>query len=238
MNASCRDQPVSFLRLERYLQGDVDARERERVVEHLRYCEVCRVCFEELQHDVVELLPIPESVRKLPQRRPVHGLARAIQLWPQLTAALAIAAVVALWARPHPERPVDLPAGRVAIKGGELALSLVREHAGTLFVDSEHFVEGDRMQVRVSCPPGQALRWDLVVFQGGTAYFPLTPSAPLQCGNGATLPGAFTLDGTAPADVCVVVAPDGTLDRARLREPGGVRALGAACVRVSPAGGS
>ena len=157
---------------------------------------------------------------------------------PQLTAALAIAVALALWARPQREQATGLPPARVAIKGGELALELVREHAGTLFVDPSHFARGDRLQVRVSCPAGQTLRWDLVVFQAGHAYFPLTPVAPLACANGSTLPGAFMIDGTAPADVCVVVAAGAAIERTRLTEPSRVHAVGAACLRVSPAGAS
>ena len=228
MNAVCRDQPISFLRLERYLQGDVDAREHARVGEHLEACAACRACYEELQREVVALLPLPPAVR-------ARARSRARRVWPQLTAALAIAAALALWARPRGLDAPQLPAARVAVKGGELAVEAVREHAGTIASDSRHFTPGDRFQVRVSCPPGPARHWELVAFQAGQAFFPLTPSATLVCENGLTLPGAFTLDGDAAVDVCVVLA-DAAIDRAHLARPSEVRALGGACLRLEPAG--
>jgi Putative zinc-finger len=228
---TCRTQPVSYLRLERYLQGDVDTRERLRVEEHLQACAACRACFESLQHEVIELLPLPALIR---QQSPSWG-ARVRRYWPQLTAAAAIAAAVTLWpgSDRDPETPA-LPPARVAIKGGELALELLRERAGTVTAGAERFAAGDRFQVRVSCPPGSAVHWDLVVFQADQVFFPLTPSALLSCANGVTLPGAFTLDGAAAADTCVIMAASAAPDRSRLREPTAMRELGAACVRIEP----
>jgi hypothetical protein len=236
MNAACHDQPISFLRLERYLQGDVDATERERVGAHLRACELCRGCYEELQAENVELLPLPEAVLQQAQRANPPRWRRVSRRWPQLTAAVALAAAVALWVRaPDSERPA-LPAARVAIKGGELGLELVREHAGALANDSDHFAAGDRLQARVSCPPGRAVHWDLVVYQDGQAFFPLTPATKLSCANGVTLPAAFMLDGGSRAAVCVVIDAEAVLERARLREPAGLPGSDAACLIVRPAG--
>lgn len=234
MNAACRDQPISFLRLERYLQGDTDTQERERVGAHLAACDVCRACFDELRQEVVELLPLPAAVRDT-GRKNARAKARANRIWPQLTAALAIAAALALWARPRSVESPRLPAARVAIKGGELALEAIREHAGTIAADSRRFAQGDRLQIRVSCPPGPARHWDLVAFQAGQAFFPLLSSAPIACANGVTLPGAFTLDGTSAVDVCVVIA-ETAIDRARIAQLDQMHALGAACLRIELAG--
>jgi hypothetical protein len=243
MNLTCLDEPISYLRLERYLQDDIDDAERARVSTHLHACAACRTCYEGLRDEPIALLPL-----SLPSRVPVPrqrdswtaaaaAAAAARRAWPQLTAAaLSIAALLVIWLRgPELDHP-RLPPARVHIKGGELALALVREHAGTLATEPTRFVAGDRFQVRVSCPPGEALYWDVLVLQGGEAFFPLTPRARLQCGNGITLPGAFQLDGAEPASVCVAVQPAAALDRARVvRE--GARALPTttACVELSAA---
>jgi len=141
------------------------------------------------------------------------GLSR--RAWPQLTAA-AVAVLLVLWARtPELDAP-HLPPARVRVKGGESAVELVRLHAGTIAADATRFSAGDRFQVRVSCPLGAAVYWDLLVLQGGEVFFPLTPSAPFHCANGVSLPGAFELDGHQPANVCVLVQSDAPADRAQL----------------------
>jgi hypothetical protein len=237
MNLTCLDEPISYLRLERYLQDDIDDAERARVSTHLHGCAACRTCYEALRDEPIALLPL-----SLPSRVPVPRQrdtwrAAARRAWPQLTAAaLSIAALLVIWLRgPELDQP-RLPLARVHIKGGELALSLVREHAGTLAVEPRRFAAGDRFQVRVSCPPGEALYWDVLVLQGGEAFFPLTPRARLQCGNGITLPGAFQLDGAEPASVCVVVQPTAALDRARVvREAARALPAATACVELSAA---
>ena len=240
MNLACRTQPISYLRLERYLQGDGDANERRRVTEHLRDCACCRTCFEDMKREVIELPPLP--VRPTHDRviAPLPDLPltaakepRRFGTWPQLTAALAMAAAVLLWLR-GPGNDPALPPARVAIKGGgELALQLVREHAGALAVDPNRFAPDDRFQARISCPPGQVY-WELVVFQGGEAFFPLAPAATLHCANGVTLPMAFALDGSEPADVCVVIHASAQPSRAQLSKPEALRAHSAACTRVRP----
>lgn len=238
MNLACRSRPISYLRLERYLQGDVDASERRRVADHLRECACCRTCFEDMQSEVIELPPLRVDPARPVAPLPVLPLSAAnvrprLGPWSQLTAALALAAAVLLWLR-APNTDSALPPARVAIKGGgELALELVREHAGSLAVDPSRFAPEDRFQARVSCPPGKVY-WELVVFQAGQAFFPLSPAAPLQCANAVTLPMAFALDGTEPADVCVVIDPNLQPARSQLSTPLTLPARSAACTTVSP----
>jgi hypothetical protein len=219
------------LRLERYLQGDVQPAERERVAAHLEQCEVCRECFEVMRTEPIELAPLPVPLpAPVPLRR-----AWARRVWPQLTAAAALAAAVslAIWVRDPGLSPERLPPARVRVKGGELALELVRQHAGTIATDATRFSAGDRFQLRVSCAPPAEVYWDVLVLQGGEAFFPFTPAARLQCANGVSLPGAFALDGREPAHVCVILQADAPLDRARLATDA-ARALppAAACSEV------
>ncbi|HKP56653.1 MAG TPA: hypothetical protein VJV78_08035 [Polyangiales bacterium] len=213
MTATCRGEPISYLRLERYLQGDVQPAERERVAGHLEQCQICRECFEVMRSEQIELAPLPVPLPATRVRRPWAG-----RVWPQLTAAAALAATVLLviLARGPEPSPPRLPPAHVRVKGGELALQLVREHAGTIAADATRFSAGDRFQVRVSCPPPAVVHWDVLVLQAGEIFFPFTPSSQLQCANGVTLPGAFVLDGREPANVCVILQSDEPLDRAQL----------------------
>ena len=220
MTPRCVGEPVSHLRFERLLQGDLRAGERARVEQHLRDCEVCRSCFEALRADRVVLPPLPVGI--VPRR------ARVARRWPQLTAALALAAAALLWLRPRPEAP----ASRLATKGGELAIELVREHHGNIASDATRWQQGDAFQVRVTCAAREPRYWELVVRQAGEAFFPAEPGQRLTCANGSTLPAAFTLDGTGAAEVCVVLG-ERPLSREALR--GGPLPEPSACTRLEPA---
>ena len=124
------------------------------------------------------------------------------------------------------------------IKGGGVAIALVRERAGAIDHDARTFAAGDRWKVLVTCPAERVLFWDLAVVEGAAVSFPLSPVAPIACGNHVALPGAFQLDGRGPAEVCLLLADD-PLDRARLATLAGAtplaRAAPAACVTLQPA---
>jgi hypothetical protein len=97
-----------------------------------------------------------------------------------------------------PSQPSALDPG---IKGGdEVVVRLSGEHQGA---SPRQFAVGERFKVEVTCPPrlGSALR--LFVFQAGEVFEPLPLTKPLACGNLVPWPGAFALDGSQPADVCV-----------------------------------
>jgi hypothetical protein len=233
MTESCRSQPISFLRLERYLQGDVDAHEQGRVAAHLRECTTCRACFESLRDEAFQLPPLP-----LPQASPrVRPLTSALRPahhgrpWARVLALSALAAAGLLAVR----APSDESATRSALhrsKGGELALELVREHAGSIAFDATHFAPGDRFEARLTCPPGQSVYAELVVFQASEVFFPSPPIGPLACANAVVLPAAFTLDGTAPVEVCVVTNESGPVDRHALTQQQRTRTLTAACCKL------
>ena len=101
----------------------------------------------------------------------------------------------------------ELPPSKIAYKGGELTISLVRDRDGAIKHNPEVFISGDHFKVLVTCPPGEELYWDLVVIQNDEHYFPLGPAAVLNCGNRVGLPGAFTLSGPGDAIVCLLTAP-------------------------------
>jgi hypothetical protein len=181
----CIGEPVSWLRLEELALGVA----RAGVAEHVDACPACKHCFAEIRADLVALPPL--AVPDAPRRR---------QWWYVPAYALVGAAIVlfVMW-RPS--------AGGDAIKGGDVAIGIVRERAGTIREDVLTYAPGDRFKVVVTCPPRFAAWVDVGVVEDGarTADFPLVPAA-IACGNRVVLPGAFTLSGARPNRVCVRVA--------------------------------
>jgi hypothetical protein len=190
-------EPVSWLRLERRAAGDLDVREGAAIDQHLASCEECASAANTISGWSGRLRPLPAVT---PRRR--------WEWW--LLAPAAAAALVLLWPRRD-----DL----VAVKGSDVALTLVREHAGEVDLDPTIFAPGDRVKLLVTCPAPHLLAWDVAVFQGGAVSFPFRERAPVPCANRVPLPGALQLDGRGPVTICLTW---GSLDRARLmheREP-------------------
>ncbi len=204
--SACTAQPISWLKLEQYRLGELSADEMRRVEAHLKECEVCRASLESIRQDEAVPKPLPEVTRKVPWLRWVTaGAALAA------AAALLLVLLVADWKRALP----DVPGSKIAFKGGELSISLVRERQGRILHDPESFAPGDRFKLQVTCPPSEEIFWNVVVFQDDGSSFPYVPEEPLKCGNRVPLPGAFSITGKSAAIVCLVVST-GPLDRGSL----------------------
>jgi hypothetical protein len=217
MNA-CHE-PISWLRLEHYHLGELPADEHSFVREHLEACPHCRAMLAEIEGDDRTLPPLP--VPSAAPARPWYH--RWSVLLPAVAGPLAVAAIALLLLRPPPQ-PGAPPPSRVAIKGGELAIALVRERAGVTERHPEIYLDGDRFQVLVTSPPGQ-LPFDLVVLQGGQAYFPI-PAASTHGGNAVPV-GSFVLTGPGDAAVCVVTGTErATREELAAR---GVESMGDGC---------
>jgi hypothetical protein len=214
MNA-CRE-PVSWLRLERYHLRELPPDERQKLAEHLCACPTCRAQLRQIEDDERTLPPLdlPAPARAAPRWR-----------WLAFGAPILAAAVVLVLVLPpaSPERP----AARVAWKGGELALALVREREGVVQADPDSYRDGDRFAVLLTLPPGEH-GWDLVVLQEDEASFPLAGGT-TSGGNRVPL-GAFVLTGPGDAAVCAVAGEERPT-RERLRAEG-VAALGEGAVCV------
>lgn len=230
----CVAEPISFLRLERYRLHELSASEERAVSQHLAQCPVCRGCYAEVERE----LELPE-LPALPERRPpsvVRALRprRWLALGAGAGAALALAAAALLVVRgPATRSGEDVPPQRFGIKGGDVAIDLVRKHQGALS-DAAVFVAGDVFKVLVTCPPPLTPRFDVVVYQGGEAHFPLAAGALESCGNRRPLAGAFALDGAEPAVVCVALDEKPLPSRSALGEgPSSLPEL-SVCTRVSP----
>ena len=94
-------------------------------------------------------------------------------------------------------------------------------------------------------PSARVVFWDVAVFDGATATFPLAPAAPITCGNRVPLPGAFRLDGERPLrSVCCCRRPGRSRAGDRARRSGrrlcglATRAVNSGGARAGSAGSS
>ena len=160
----------------------------------------------------------PRCLRHPRQRRSGRACARggARGAW-RIWAPAGIAALLALFliARPKALDDAHMDRTLAGLKGGGVALSLVRERDGAVDHGATTFAGRDHWKALVTCPAARVMFWDVVVLDGATATFPLAPSAPLACGNRVPMPGAFRLDGDQPLEVCLLLAAD-PIDRARV----------------------
>ncbi len=220
---------VSWLTLERYCLGELPAAEAVRVEQALQRSEELRRCLERIQADQGRVLPaLTRPVTRLRPHRTFWDFLSRPALGAAATLAVLLSGALlyqgAFWS--------DAPENRV--KGGEMAIALVRRSGGELGSEPSVFLEGDEFKVRVTCSRPGLLDWQLSVFQGDEVFFPLEASVPLSCGNEVLLPGAFRLTGARPVLVCLSVEED-IVEPWRLRHEGG-RALkaSAACSHVRP----
>ncbi len=227
MNA-CHE-PISWLRLEHYHIGELPPDQHSQVQAHLDGCPHCRGMLAEIEEDARTLppLPLPDASPTQPWYRRLHLLFPAVA-GPVLVAALALILVL------PPTTDPELPDARVAYKGGELAIDLVRDRAGVIRPSPKAYQDGDRFSVQITTPPGEHA-WDLVVLQEGQAFFPLEPGT-TPGGNSVTV-GAFELTGPGAASVCVMVG-DGRIDRGTLERRGAESLTeDAACVTLKQSTG-
>ena len=226
----CTGEPVSWLALERLRLGELPPAESRAVEQHLAACAACAACLTEIDRPLP--LPAPPAT---PSRatwwsrlRAAWGGVGRVHIWAPAGAVL----LLALFVLARPKRLDDALTDRTlaGIKGNGIALALVRERDGAIAHDATTFALGDRWKALVTCPSARVVFWDLAVFDGANATFPLAPAAPIVCGNRVPLPGAFRLDASRPLEVCLLLGTD-PIDHARLAAHDGTRAT---CVHPEP----
>jgi hypothetical protein len=186
---------VSWLTMERYALGELAEDERREVERCLARSEAARARLAAIMEDSSELPELPAVAPLAPAR------ARRARAWSRGGAALAAAALaglafVSLRDAERAGGPEHI-GGRV--KGGEFAMQLVSESE---IRDPDTFAQGERFKVLVTSPPDHREPLRFLVFQAGQRFEPLAP-ARIRGGNLAVWPGAFALDGHAPAEVCM-----------------------------------
>ena len=127
--------------------------------------------------------------------------------------ATAAAILLVVWARPG-DSP-HLGGRRIAVKGGDVTIELVRERAGSVAWEPTSFTANDRFKLLLTCAPPLRVYADLVVLQSDGPAFPAAASL-IGCGNRVPL-------GPGDASICVALDPDGPPSRAHLA--GGERAV-------------
>lgn len=192
--AACAE-PVSWLALERHALGELDPARAASVSAHLVGCAACRAVLDQIEGDRRALPPLAELALARARRRRRTGRA--------LAAGSALVLAAAAFLLVVRERRGD-PPGIASIKGGELAVGLVRERAGDVVHDPTSFRPGDRFKVLVTCAVAGPVSAEVSVDQDGS--IDRLPAAPIQCGNQVPLPGAFRITGSGPASICVEVA--------------------------------
>jgi hypothetical protein len=213
---TCISEPISWLRLERYRLSELPHAELAEVERHLRACGACSACAASL--DVAAPLPSLPAPNATPAR--IHA-ARTMQLRRMAFAGAALAAAAALLLMLNPFAPgLEPPRRTLAVKGGELAIGIVRERAGSIAHEPSRFAAGDRFKVLLTCPPSMRPYVDVVVFQDGHAFFPLRATRIDRCGNALSLPGAFALDGTTDALICAIASEHAAPPRTTLSDKG------------------
>jgi len=226
----CSGEPVSWLALERLRLGELAPAERHAVEEHLAVCAACAACLAEVDRPLgLPALPPPERAHESSWSRWKVAWQRAgrARVWGPTAVALVLVAFVV--ARPKPVDDTVAP-WLAGIKGGGVTLALVRERGGAINHAATTFAAGDRWMVIVTCPSARVVFWDLAVFEGLRASFPLAPAAPMTCGNRVPLPGAFRLEGERPLEVCLWLSGE-PIDRARLSA---LTNEAAGCVTLQP----
>ncbi len=243
MRAVCIDQPISWLRLERYRLGELSQMESRKIEEHLQHCPVCKRCYAETAVEL-ELSPLPELSELIIERSPEPlrvRFSRELLQWIRGWRAAAIAFTAAtcaflLWIYnpSQPFEPYKPRPARMRVKGGTLALRLVRQRGNAQSTERQSFRPGDRFKLLVTSPPERGPAFAVVVYQDQKAYFPIALSQPPAYGNRIPLPGAVALDGDAPAEICVAFGESDILARQRLAQGPEMLPQNAVCVWVVP----
>lgn len=225
MAADCTS-PISWLRLELYHLGELAKAEREVLRAHLESCSSCSDGLRRIEGDESTVIDLPraeaDGSKKDADARggrieaaSTKSRAGVVRLFPVLglvaTAAAVLLAVRASHLRVQPQLDTSEPRP----KGSGVMLTLVRQDGLRLTEGAGSYRDGDELTALVTCPPGLDAEWDLVVYEGGHASFPLPPAA-LSCQNEAPFPGAIRLTGSEAQTVCVVWSETGGIDRGRM----------------------
>jgi hypothetical protein len=230
--SACRGTPISWLRLERYHAGELLGPERETVATHLATCDACAACLERIAGDDRALPPLATVSPRTALRatRPWHTRGRTAAV----VSGLAFAAVLLVLVGRQPRTASD--GGNTArMKGNAIAFALVHETEGVLPEAGGVYHDGDRLKALVTCPPGMRASFDVVVFEGAEASFPLGAGLDVACGNQVSLPGAFRVTGRERMTVCLVWSDDGSVDRAAVRRSRPELLPHAQCKALDPA---
>lgn len=237
MGEPMKHESISWLQLERFALDELDPDERAQVSASLASDAEGAAILEGILTDDQALSRLPELPAAAPKDASWTGWWRDLrQRWRLaagvLATGVAAAAVLVLVPQMTGERTsertteqtgehpgsVVAPGPQATTKGGDVAISLIRERAGVIVHDPGGYRPGDRFKVVITCPVKTPLFGEVVVYQADEVGFPLSLPERLPCGNRRALAGAFAITGESPAEVCLVFDREQRPTRAMLRD--------------------
>lgn len=229
MSKQCIGEPISWLKLEQYVLGELGPEVARKVEAHTNACDACRECLAEVKAGMYQPLP-PLNLRNTEswwQRLGTRLNARALAFGAALVMLVAIVPRLAF----EPVQPSTVDP-RFGVKGEGVVALLIRERNGIVEESPTTYRPGDRFKWMVTCAPPQIVRLDVAVLQDGELSFPLDATS-VECRNRKSVPGAFSLTGSSPATVCLLTEERdrNEVNEAILND----NESGASCVTVEPA---
>lgn len=215
MKPDCIGQPVSWLKIERFVLAELPDEQMSEIRQHLDACPACHLCEAEARAPRrLPPLPIPSEVAMASPAAPrrVSEAANTPPIRPArfrrvvggFSGLLAAAAALLLVFWPPAEERGDYGPNTLRVRGGEVSLTLVRERDGMVETNAEVFSTGDRWKVLITCPPGHPGPWAVWLIQDGRPSLALSDDGELRCGNRVPMNGAFHVTGTTEATLCAV----------------------------------
>lgn len=191
-----RDRRPSWLDLERLALNELGPEETQRVRAWIGQDEDVRTAYRHIAEAPRPALPKLEHPprRTLARRAQVSLLLGRAAFGVPAVAALA----VLLWSLPRgpTERTKGAPQDPI--------VTLVAERNGRLREGPLAISSADRLRLLVTCDPGQAEPYEVVVVKDGLAHFPLLRGEVLPCGNRRPVPGAFRVDEDGAIRICLL----------------------------------
>jgi hypothetical protein len=194
---SCISEPLSWFVLEQYHLGDLDSNAVLETKRHLSSCPACAGAYQFIEKDNISLPPLPALIPT-----PIV-VSKRLKYWKAVVPLIAAAALLLLVLN-LPFGADNTPPSHIGTKGGELSLSLVRLRDNATREDPDRFQSGDRFRLSVTSPFNDNTPAEVVIFQGGRAFFPYSEGLVVNSGNQVPVDGAFTLTGDDDAVVCVI----------------------------------
>ncbi len=201
---SLAHKPISRLSMELFHLGELPPNKHTEIEKHLISCAACRRSLEYIEHDT---RPLPRlSIRPLSTRQSILDFSK-IRLSYIFAACAAIIITGLAFLLVPTKQTIDQETAHAFthIKGQNTSLYIVRNRNGVVTEEPKAFKQGDAFKVFVTHLDQEEENWILAVFQGDEVYFPITSQEPLITGARIPLPGAFSLDGQEPAEICVFI---------------------------------
>jgi anti-sigma factor RsiW len=194
----CISTPLAWFVIEQYRLGDLDHAAAAETERHLANCPACAEVHAYIEKDAAILPPLPERIT--PRKHARRSRRISYPALVGLSAAAGLLLVLLTVFTPAPNAPTK----GIATKGGDLAVSLVRLRGEVAMENPVQFEDGDRFRLLLTTPAEATVPVEVVVFQGGEAFFPYPDTLTVEPGNTKGLDGAFTLTGSDDACVCVI----------------------------------